>query len=152
MFKILILIFCLSLSGCKSIRSHGKHLDESDIEKLQNTKLTKSDVENLIGTPTIIPDYTANVWYYIERFSEKRAWFSDNLIDQKIVKILFDKNNIIQEVSTYGFDVANNINIVSEYTKSCGTELSVLQKFAKNIGRFNHSKEKKKNSKKPIIK
>ncbi|AFC73524.1 outer membrane protein assembly factor BamE [Rickettsia montanensis] len=140
------------LSGCKTIENRGQSIDDSALVKLESKKLNKTEVVELIGTPTMVPEYSQNTWYYVERVMSQRAWLNPKIEKQKIVKITFDANNFMQEVAVIDDSHRQDIEIVHEYTRTYGTELNGLQKFVKNLGRFNKTtdgnKNKSKNKKK----
>ncbi|WCR56279.1 MAG: hypothetical protein PG979_000336 [Rickettsia asembonensis] len=100
----------------------------------------------------MVPEYSQNTWYYVERVMSQRAWLNPKIEKQKIVKITFDANNFIQEVVVIDDSHRQDIETVREYTRTYGTELNGLQKFVKNLGRFNKTtdgnKNKSKNKKK----
>ena len=104
----------------------------------------QDEIIDLIGTPTYIPEYSHNTWYYIQRSLAKRAWFEPKVVEQRIVKISFNDNRKLLGASLLQ-DIHNeNVNIESKYTKAHGTEQGSLQKFVKNIGRFNKTTDGKK--------
>lgn len=144
-FAISSILF--TLCSCKTIESRGQYVDDNLLATLEEKRLSKSEVEDLIGTPTIIPDYTPNTWYYVQRSLARRAWFEPKVIEQKIVKITFNKKDVIEEVLVLSDSHKDDINIMGEYTKTYGTELNGLQKFVKNIGRFNKTTEGRKKKK-----
>ncbi|MDR0296549.1 MAG: outer membrane protein assembly factor BamE [Rickettsia sp.] len=137
----------LTLCSCQTIESRGQYVDDNLLATLEEKRLSKSEVEDLIGTPTIIPNYTPNTWYYVQRSLAKRAWLEPKVIEQKIVRIAFNKKDIIEEVLVLNDSHKDDINMIREYTKTYGTELNGLQKFVKNIGRFNKTTEGKKTKK-----
>ncbi len=141
-----------SLSGCKTIENRGQSIDDSALVKLESKKLNKTEVIELIGTSTMVPEYSQNTWYYVERVMSQRAWLNPKIEKQKIVKITFDANNFMQEVVVIDDSHRQDIETVREYTRTYGTELNGLQKFVKNLGRFNKTtdgnKNKSKNKKK----
>ncbi|GAA5252077.1 outer membrane protein assembly factor BamE [Candidatus Rickettsia kedanie] len=141
-----------SLSGCKTIENRGQSIDDSALVKLESKKLNKTEVVELIGTPTMVPEYSQNTWYYVERVMSQRAWLNPKIEKQKIVKITFDANNAMQAVVVIDDSHRQDIETVREYTRTYGTELNGLQKFVKNLGRFNKTtdgnKNKSKNKKK----
>ncbi len=143
-FVVLMALLLSTLSGCQIVNSQGKQVEPLALQRLEKEKLTKSQVEELIGSPTIVPDYTTNTWYYVERLVAKRAWFNQKTIHQKILKLSFDKNGILIGALVLDDGHDNDIKIVREYTKSNGTNLNPMQKFVKNIGRFSVSKKEKK--------
>lgn len=132
-----------TLCSCQTIESRGQYVDDNLLPTLEERRLSKSEVKDLIGTPTIIPDYTANTWYYIQRSLARRAWFKPKVIEQRIVRITFNKNDIIEEVLVLNDSHKEDIMLIKEYTKTYGTELNGLQKFVKNIGRFNKTTDGK---------
>jgi outer membrane protein assembly factor BamE (lipoprotein component of BamABCDE complex) len=144
---IIALSVIFTLSSCKTIESRGQFVDDNLLLKLEDRKLTKFEVENLIGTPTIIAEYDPNSWYYVQRSLVKRAWFEPKVISQRIVKVIFDKSDKIEEVLVINDSHKDDIKVISEYTKTYGTELNGMQKFVRNIGRFNKTTEGKKKKK-----
>ncbi len=139
----LLVIFML-LSGCQSIDVRGQFVSDNAIEEINSRKLTQDEIIDLIGTPTYIPEYSHNTWYYIQRSLAKRAWFEPKVVEQRIVKISFNNDRKLLEASLLQ-DIHNeNVNIESKYTKAHGTEQGSLQKFVKNIGRFNKTTDGKK--------
>ena len=140
-FLLVIFIF---LSGCQSIDVRGQFVSDNAIEEINSRKLTQDEIIDLIGTPTYIPEYSHNTWYYIQRSLAKRAWFEPKVVEQRIVKISFNDNRKLLGASLLQ-DIHNeNVNIESKYTKAHGTEQGSLQKFVKNIGRFNKTTDGKK--------
>lgn len=141
-YSVLIKFICLivasfTLVGCQSIDMHGQFVEAAAIEELEHKKLNKEQVIELIGTPTTVPEYSPNTWYYIQRALAKRAWFEPKIIEQRIVKVTFNQNDQVEEVEVLQGGGEEPVQVVREYTKTYGTELNPAQKFIKNIGRFN---------------
>ena len=139
-----LLLMLLFISGCQTLDIRGQYVDNNAISRLETKTLTKMEVEELLGTPTIIPDYTPDTWYYVHRFMGKRAWFAPKVIEQRIVRIKFTKSDIVEEVEVLNDSHIEDIEIVSEYTKSYGTDQNSMQMIIKNIGRFNKTTDGKK--------
>ncbi|XVN41639.1 MAG: outer membrane protein assembly factor BamE [Rickettsia endosymbiont of Argas persicus] len=142
----IFLIF--SLSSCQTIENRGQSIDDSALTKLESRKLNKTEVVELIGTPTMIPKYSQDTWYYVERVMSQRAWLNPKIVKQRIVKITFDSRNLMQEVVVIDDSHRRDIEVVKEYTKTYGTKLNGLQKFVKNLGRFNKTTDGNKNKNK----
>jgi outer membrane protein assembly factor BamE (lipoprotein component of BamABCDE complex) len=136
MQKFTIILLLLLLAGCRTIDSRGQYVDNTQIEYIENKNLTKDEVIKVIGTPTLAPDYSPNIWYYISRSMERRAWFTPKVTAQRIVKITFN-DNMITGVDVLNESHSEDIKIIKEYTKSLGNEQNPLQHFVHNIGRFN---------------
>lgn len=145
MFKFIIPIVCLLLiSGCQSMDVRGQYIDDKQISVLEDQKLTKDQVVELLGSATLVPEYTPNTWYYAERAMQRRAWFQPKVISQRVVVVKFNEDNRVKEVEVLNDTHSNDIHVVSEYTKSLGNEENPLQQFVRNIGRFNKSKSPQK--------
>ncbi|AFE54597.1 outer membrane protein assembly factor BamE [Rickettsia typhi] len=136
-----------ALNSCKTIENRGASIDDTELVKLESKKLNKMEIIELIGTPTMVPEYSQNTWYYVERVMSQRAWLNPKIQKQKIIKITFDSNNLMKELIVIDDSHREDIEIVREYTKTHGTELNGLQKFVQNLGRFNNTTHKNKNKK-----
>jgi outer membrane protein assembly factor BamE (lipoprotein component of BamABCDE complex) len=141
-----IIAISLILSGCKTLDIRGQYVDDATLKRVENTRASKSEVENILGTPMMIPDYSPDTWYYVQRIVAKKAWFNPKVVEQRVVKVTFDNNYYLKEVIVLA-DSHKDINIIGQYTKAHGTELNPIQKFVKNIGRFNKATEGKKKRK-----
>lgn len=146
--KIFCLLMFMILTGCKSIDVRGQFVSDDAIKEINERKLTQEEIINLIGTPTYQPEYSNNTWYYIQRSLSTRAWFNPKLLEQRIVKIVFNEHGKAMEAKL--IDAMPNDNIIAEkkYTKTYGTEQTSIQKFVKNIGRFNKTTDGKKKKQK----
>ncbi|MDG1436276.1 MAG: outer membrane protein assembly factor BamE [Rickettsiaceae bacterium] len=137
-----------ALSGCQTIDVRGQYVSDKDLEQVIAEKPNKDKVSEMIGSPTYIPSFSTNTWYYVQRSFSKRAWFDPKVIDQRIVKITFNKNDKLKNAVILANDYDNNISPRSNYTETYGTEQSGIQKFVKNMGRFNSTTNGRKKSKK----
>lgn len=145
--KFFIFLALCTLSSCQTIDVRGQYIDDNAVSQLENKKLTKDQVIDLIGTPTIVPDYTPDTWYYVQRSLARRAWLTPKVIEQRIVKIRFN-NGITAEVAVLNDLHQEEIKVISEHTRTYGTEQNSIQKFIKNIGRFNKTTDGKKGRRK----
>lgn len=136
-FSSIILLFILA--GCQSVQVRGQHVTDQAIEQINKNKSTKKEVVDIIGTPTYVPDYTKNTWYYVQRSLTKKAWFNPKVVEQRIVKVTFGNNNKVLSAVILKNTQNENISINSDYTKTLGTEKTGLQKFVNNLGRFHKS-------------
>lgn len=143
MKKILITLSLIVLSSCQSIDSRGQFIDDTQVSRLENKNLTKDEVINLIGSPTMTPDYSENTWYYASMAIARKTWTMPKVRSERLVKITFASDRI-SSVEVLDDSRNGEVNVVKEYTKSKGTEQNSLQKFVKNFGRFNKSSKKKK--------
>jgi outer membrane protein assembly factor BamE (lipoprotein component of BamABCDE complex) len=142
--KAFFLIILMLLSGCQSVDVRGQFVSDSSLEEVNAKKPSQDELIDLIGTPTYVPEYSPNHWYYIQRSLAKRAWFDPKVVEQRIVKITFTNQGKFVEAVLLSDMHDEHIQVDSKYTKTQGTEQTGVQKFVKNIGRFNKTTDGKK--------
>ena len=145
--KLLPTIFLILLAGCQSIDVRGQFVSDEAIKQINSQQPTKVELIALVGTPTYVPDYSKNTWYYIQRSLAKRAWFDPKVVKQRIVKVVFNGDKV-QEAGLLSDGKNEKISSQSNYTQTYGTQQNGIQKFVKNIGRFNKTTDGTKRKKK----
>jgi hypothetical protein len=145
--KLIPTIFLILLAGCQSIDVRGQFVSDEAIKQINSQQPTKVELIALVGTPTYVPDYSKNTWYYIQRSLAKRAWFDPKVIKQRIVKVVFNGDKV-QEAGLLSDGQNEEISSQSKYTQTYGTQQNGIQKFVKNIGRFNKTTDGTKRKKK----
>ena len=145
--KLLPTIFLILLAGCQSIDVRGQFVSDEAIKQINSQQPTKVELIALVGTPTYVPDYSKNTWYYIQRSLAKRAWFDPKVVKQRIVKVVFNGDKV-QEAGLLSDGQNEEISSQSNYTQTYGTQQNGIQKFVKNIGRFNKTTDGTKRKKK----
>lgn len=144
LIKPLLLVIFLFLSACQSIDVRGQYVSDSVIEEINNKKPNQDAIIDLIGTPTYVPKYSPDNWYYIQRSLKKRAWFDPKVVEQRIVKVTFTTKGQFVSIELLSNIHDEHIAADSKYTKTRGTDQNSIQKFVKNIGRFNKTTDSKK--------
>ena len=135
------------LSGCQTLNVRGQYMSDQDLEQIIAKKPTKETVIEMVGSPTYVPSFSIDNWYYIQRSLTSRAWLEPKVVEQRIIKITFNNNKVDEAIIL--MDMHNeNIKISSDFTKTHGTEQTGIQKFVKNMGRFNPTTNAKKKRKK----
>ena len=145
--KLVPTIFLILLAGCQSIDVRGQFVSDEAIKQINSQHPNKVELVELVGTPTYIPDYSKNTWYYIQRSLAKRAWFDPKVVKQRIVKVVFNGDKV-QEAGLLSDGQNEEISSQSAYTQTYGTQQNGIQKFVKNIGRFNKTTDGTKRKKK----
>ena len=144
LMKTFFLVIFTVLSGCQSIDVRGQFVSDNAIEEINAKRLTQDEIIDLIGSPTYVPEYSSNTWYYIQRSLTKRAWFDPKVVEQRIIKISFNDHGKMTEAILLPAMYDEKLTVENKYTKTHGTEQNNLQKFVKNIGRFNKTTDGKK--------
>ena len=94
----LLLGVLLVQCGCSpTLDIRGHHKDDLQIEKLKVKKMSAEDVAAAFGSPTMVQKNEKNqvIWYYISKKVETKSFFSPQIVEQKIIKLTFDKNNLL---------------------------------------------------------
>lgn len=127
-----------SLSACvKNKQVVGYTFDPLKVKDLRPGVTSKDDTIVLLGSPSSLSNYGDETWYYINFETERAAFFSPEVVDQKILAITFDTNNIITDLGTYTEKDQQPVIFSEEVTPTHGNSFTVLQQLLGNVGRFN---------------
>ncbi|MFK8040549.1 MAG: outer membrane protein assembly factor BamE [Rickettsiaceae bacterium] len=140
----LFTLVVFGLQSCKTVNLRGQYVDDVTIEQMQGKALTKDEVTEIVGSPTIITDYANNSWYYVHRITYHRMWMYATVQNQRIVQLIFDQENKLQDIVLTENSHNDNISINNECTETFGNNnINSLQNFVKHIGKYNKSKNTK---------
>jgi len=132
-----ILVVLSALSACSpTINVHGQQPDPDTLAEIQPGTSTLRDVEQALGTPSTASVFRKNVWYYMSERTESRAFFPPELIERKIIAIIFDDNEVVDDIITYTENNKKEVELVSRVTPTAGNELSIIQQLFGNVGQF----------------
>ena len=140
-FYIFIIIFFLSLflGSCnKRISNHGTVLSKQEITMIQNTKLNKSEIIEILGQPSIKSTFSNNVWYYISHMQQERAYFEVKTISNNILKITFNEEQLVSNYQFFSkgriLDIEINQNKTEkDVDKDEGILLDFLSSFKRRL-------------------
>jgi outer membrane protein assembly factor BamE (lipoprotein component of BamABCDE complex) len=128
----------LLLAGCEGqVATHGDPLDEVELARLQPGTHTRADVARLIGSPSSVPLFDPNTWYYISNREETLAFFAPESIERQVVTIRFGDDGVVTAIDKFGLERGEKVDIVSRETPSFGQSPTVVQQLMGNLGRFN---------------
>lgn len=81
----------------------------------------------VMGTPSTVATLSGEVFYYISQRSERKvAFMQQQVIDQRVIAIYFDKNRTVQRVANYGLQDGKIFDFISRTTPTSGQEMSYL--------------------------
>src|SRR2546430_16713168 len=90
----------------------------------------------VMGTPSTVATLNGEVFYYISQRSERKvAFMNQQVVDQRVIAIYFDKNRQVQRLANYGLQDGKIFDFISRTTPTSGQELSYLTPLFKQIGR-----------------
>ena len=128
---VICLFFLVLLNNCQPrISKHGNFFNADNIKYIKKTKLNKSEVLEIFGTPTITSTFSNNVWYYISQVQSEKAYFEVKNISNKVLKITFDKNKRVKKYSILTEKDSFNISVSDDMTiSSFQNDNTLIQEF-----------------------
>lgn len=102
-----ILIVCFFFFGCASV---GKNISQSQIDKIERGKTTKTEVINMLGQPdgTYFEREGKIIFYYQSSRIKQSVWnfipivnlvHSEMQMKNQMLSIIFSKDSIVDEIS-----------------------------------------------------
>ena len=81
----------------------------------------------VMGTPSTVATLNGEVFYYISQRSERKiAFMNQQVVDQRVIAIYFDKKRQVQRLANYGLQDGKIFDFISRTTPTSGQELSYL--------------------------
>ena len=81
----------------------------------------------VMGTPSTVATLSGEVFYYISQRSERKvAFMQQQVVDQRVIAIYFDKNRTVQRIANYGLQDGKIFDFISRTTPTSGQEMSYL--------------------------
>ena len=116
----------VSVCGCTQVYHHGYMVPEGALEQLPLGS-SQEQVMIVLGTPSTVATISGEVFYYISQRSERKvAFMNQQVVDQRVIAIYFDKNRQVQRLANYGLQDGKIFDFVSRTTPTSGQELSYL--------------------------
>jgi outer membrane protein assembly factor BamE (lipoprotein component of BamABCDE complex) len=117
------------LGGCDSftqVYQRGYVLPEGALEQVP-LGATQEQVLIVLGTPSTVATVSGEVFYYIsQRAEQKLAFLPQQVTNQRVVAVYFDKQRRVARLANYGLKDGRVFDFVSRATPSGGTELNYL--------------------------
>ena len=113
MKKFLSLFFCLLfLAGCAANGNQGI-TQQGNLDRIQEGKSTKADVQNAVGTPArITPLPEGELWDYSYSHTSVNPGYGVSNETQQL-SVLFDKQGIVRKIQT-GNDLGYNLKFLKK--------------------------------------
>jgi outer membrane protein assembly factor BamE (lipoprotein component of BamABCDE complex) len=136
--KYVLCLFCLfALAACSPVvAKRGNMVEDYKLREVKAGVSTRSDVLQILGSPTTVSTFNPNVWYYLGQTTEKRGILDPEIVDEKIVAVAFNAEGVVEVVQ----DVDNtreDIPVARAKTPTHGNDLTLTQQLLGNLGRFN---------------
>jgi outer membrane protein assembly factor BamE (lipoprotein component of BamABCDE complex) len=124
------LALALPLGGCFSeTYQRGYIVPEGALEQIP-IGASQEQVLIVLGTPSTVATVSGETFYYISQRSERAvAFMPQEVVDQRVIAVYFDKNRRVQRLADYGLRDGRIFDYVSRTTPTGGNELSYLKGF-----------------------
>ena len=115
------------LSGCVGEQfQKGYILPPGALEQIP-IGASQDQVLIVMGTPSTVATLDGEVFYYISQRSERKvAFMNQQVVDQRVIAIYFDKKRQVRRLANYGLQDGKIFDYVSRTTATGGQELSYL--------------------------
>ena len=126
-----------ALTACSPIKhTHGYTPRANELERIQVGVDTRASVQNKLGRPSTLGAFDDEEWLYISIKSEALAFFEPEVVEQRVVMVVFDDNGVVSDVGNFGMEDGRVIDLVSRTTPTSGRQLTILQQVFANVGRY----------------
>jgi outer membrane protein assembly factor BamE (lipoprotein component of BamABCDE complex) len=119
------------------IATHGNLPDPEKLAEIVPGQVAKSEVSEILGSPSSVAAFDEETWYYISERKETTAFLAPDVTDRKVVVVRFDSKGIVSSVETLGLEDGRNVELVERATPTAGNEISILEQVLGNMGRYN---------------
>ncbi len=125
---------CASLGACTSEQyQKGYILPEGALEQIP-IGASQDQVLIVLGTPSTVATLNGEVFYYISQRAERKvAFMNQQVIDQRVIGVYFDKNRHVIRLANYGLQDGKIFDFISRTTPTSGQEISYLTPIFKLI-------------------
>ena len=122
-----IALVCASLGACVGEQfQKGYILPPGALEQIP-IGASQDQVLIVMGTPSTVATLSGEVFYYISQRSERKvAFLNQQVVDQRVIAIYFDRNRQVQRLANYGLQDGKIFDFISRTTPTSGQELSYL--------------------------
>jgi outer membrane protein assembly factor BamE (lipoprotein component of BamABCDE complex) len=127
-------LLCAVLAGCTGEQyQKGYILPPGALEQIP-IGASQDQVLIVMGTPSTVATLNGEVFYYISQRAERKvAFMNQQVVDQRVIAVYFDKNRQVQRLANYGLQDGKIFDFISRTTPTSGQELSYLAPLFKLI-------------------
>ena len=126
-------LLCVTLGGCAEQYQKGYILADGALEQVP-IGASQDQVLIVLGTPSTVATLNGEVFYYISQRAERRvAFMPQQVVDQRVVAVYFDKNRHVQRLANYGLRDGKIFDFISRTTPTSGQEMTYLAPLFKLI-------------------
>jgi outer membrane protein assembly factor BamE (lipoprotein component of BamABCDE complex) len=127
-----MVVFGMLLGGCFSeTYQRGYIVPEGALEQIPIGS-TQEQVLIVLGTPSTVATVSGEAFYYISQRAERPIGFMpQQVVDQRVVAVYFDKNRRVERLANYGLKDGRVFDFVSRATPTGGKDVAYLNALFK---------------------
>ena len=132
-----LLALALPLAGCFSeTYQKGYIIPDGALEQIP-IGASQEQVLIVLGTPSTVATVSGEAFYYISQRAERAvAFMPQEVVDQRVVAVYFDKQRRVQRLANYGLKDGKIFDFVSRTTPTGGAEQGFLKNLFRSFLRF----------------
>src|SRR5215471_5788891 len=130
--RVAALALGLMLGGCLAeTYQRGYIVPDGALEQIPIGS-TQEQVLIVLGTPSTVATVSGEAFYYISQRAERRVGFMpQQIVDQRVVAVYFDKNRRVERLANYGLKDGRVFDFVSRATPTGGKDVAYLNALFK---------------------
>jgi outer membrane protein assembly factor BamE (lipoprotein component of BamABCDE complex) len=131
-----VVLLCAVIGGCGEQFQRGYILPPGALEQIP-IGASQDQVLIVLGTPSTVATLNGEVFYYIsQRAERKMAFMTDQIVDQRVIAVYFDKNRQVRRLANYGLKDGMIFDFISRTTPTSGQEINYIAPLFKalNVG------------------
>src|SRR5215472_8935690 len=127
-----VLVLGLPLGGCFSeTYQKGYIVPEGALEQIPIGS-TQEQVLIVLGTPSTVATVSGEAFYYISQRAERPiAFMPQEVTDQRVIAVYFDKNRRVERLANYGLKDGKVFDFVSRATPTGGKDFAYINAMFK---------------------
>jgi outer membrane protein assembly factor BamE (lipoprotein component of BamABCDE complex) len=124
---VVVAAVCAVLGACTGEQfQKGYILPPGALEQIP-IGASQDQVLIVMGTPSTVATLNGEVFYYISQRAERKVMFmNQQVVDQRVIAVYFDKNRQVIRLANYGLQDGKIFDFISRTTPTSGQELSYL--------------------------
>lgn len=131
------LLFAFTLAACsQEITVRGNMADPDAVATIEPGKTTRSEVAQLLGSPSTVSSFRDRTWYYIGQKQTKFAFLDPNILERSVLVVQFNDQGTVEDTKLFTLDDQEYVEVVDRETPTEGREFGLLEQLLGNIGRF----------------
>jgi len=135
--NLLFFLAVLLCSACSSdiFLDHNGNMPEQDKVDQVQLGMSKQEVDNLLGSPSLITGLNDNHWIYMSSTVRKFAFLRPEEKERSVLALSFD-NDKVSKIDTRSLADGNNISIDTDETKLTERKLGFFRKYFGGVGNY----------------